>query len=79
MYTLKCKELMDGELVDDYRMSTGYVEPPHYEFATLDEAKAYLATWLFEGKLSEDGMKKSYREDDGMWVEMYVAPLHPIH
>ena len=79
MYTLRCQEFFDGEQVDDYRMCTGYVDPRYYTFSTLEEAKAQLAHHCFEGGLSEDGMKKSYREDDGTWIEQYVAPLRPIH
>ena len=73
-------ETMGDDIEEHVQEETGYVKPRHYYFRNLVEAKKAMAGPMFEGKLSLDGMSKTFWDefegDSGARVSYIIRPIY---
>jgi hypothetical protein len=75
MFTIKENIKINGRLVSDSRVHTGYDTPRYYTYATHREAVLQLTRCCPKGEFSDDGLTVVHQEDDATCRVFYVAPL----
>lgn len=63
MYTIYTTKI-EGDKTEDLQTETGLRHLKYYYFNTVLEAKEALASGIFEGVLSRDGLSKFFRDDE---------------